>query len=247
MLSLPNLFPPLPNLFPRPLNPDVNPITACFVTTTCKPGLLQSRHLCVHPGFRKGNASQRGGAHKMFLRRGEGFGLPVALDFGWLAACRRLHMQQLCAWRGARGLLLVRTVRDGVSTSPCADYLPGGTRAHAKGSQPRLAAARANRAPSARRRLARVPTTARGWAQRMGNQPGAGGKRGEILPAATSPEAHPSSSMRASPRCASGEKSIARRDKAKRFALPGAALSSLLAGPCSGAFCWGCVVRGGGL
>lgn len=54
---------------------------------------------------------------------------------------------------------------------------------------------------------------------------------------------HPSSStLRASPRCASGEKSMARRDKAKCFTLPGAALNSLLAGPCSRAFCWGCVV-----
>lgn len=117
----------------------------------------------------------------------------MAQGFGWLAACRRVSMQQFCAWMGARGLLLVRTVRDGVSTSPCADYLPGGTRAQARGSQPRLAAARANRAPNrAWWRLARVPTTARGWAQRMGNHLGAGGKRGEILPAATSPEAHPS-------------------------------------------------------
>lgn len=106
----------------------------------------------------------------------------------WLAGC----LQEGPPWRGARGLLLVRTVRDGVSTSPCADYLLGGTRAQARGSQPRLAAARANRAPLAQRRLARVPTTAWGWAQRMGNHLGAGGKRGEILPAATSPEAHPS-------------------------------------------------------
>lgn len=68
----------------------------------------------------------------------------------WLAGC----LQEGPPWRGARGLLLVRTVRDGVSTSPCADYLPGGTRAHVKGSQPRLAAACANRAPSAPQRCA---------------------------------------------------------------------------------------------
>lgn len=160
----------------------------------------------------------------------------------WLAGC----LQEGPPWRGARGLLLVRTVRDGVSTSPCADYLLGGTRAQARGSQPRLAAARANRVPSAPQRCA-LPA----FPQRHGD-----GHRGwEITwePVGSVEKSfpqpprrrliHPSSStLRASPRCASGEKSMARRDKAKCFTLPGAALNSLLAGPCSRAFCWGCVV-----
>lgn len=159
----------LPNLFPRPLNPDVNPITTCFVTTTCKPGLLRSKHLCVHPeaGVRKGNASHGGAVHTVFPRRKErGLGSPWLKVSGsrfWLAGGLQGERQWVCAWRGARGLLLVGTARDGVSTYPCADCLRGRDASPEEGSRPRHAAAHANRAPSARRHCALPAFPQRGW------------------------------------------------------------------------------------